>query len=424
MKTRDRGQRLRVWMIVRASRLLSIPIAVAPVGLNAETKLAPRPATVVVATKDSSDRSRVSADFVGDGVGDQAEINAAIRALPKVGGTVLLMEGTYDIRKVEGTLGGVTIDRSNVVLAGQGTSTRLILAPDQNTNVIRIIGSGIGHITIRDLYVDANREKNTAGQGDPDVSHDRFEFCGIKAYYQKPGGPGGSANHDVTIRNTHVLNAHRLGIMLEGRNMKVINNVLGNAHSDSVEILTGPGEIRGNTVEITGRTHVAIGTDRADNVIMANNIVHVCKGGDLDIGFRSWSGSQRHVIAGNVLTVDAGGTCRKAMDIRGAGATITGNCVQTSDPNEPLRLTVSDGNTVVTGNVLQNVVIEVNDQTAGGGPIVVNNNVMQNGTIEHKKGNLVTSVGGRQGKPAASLSRGNVGRVLPADRSGIPAAGM
>ena len=133
--------------------------------------------SIVVATADSSAAARAAADFVGDGHSDQDEINAAVEALPLVGGTVTLMEGTYDIRKVPGQLGGVLIKRSNVTLAGQGSSTRLIQAPNQDTNVIRIIGSGVHHVTIRDLYVDANRDQNASGRGDPNVSHGRFEFC-------------------------------------------------------------------------------------------------------------------------------------------------------------------------------------------------------------------------------------------------------
>ena len=369
---------------------LFVLIAGALLASNLVASADPGGATVVVATKDSSERSKANAQFVGDGVGDQDEIYAAIRALPEVGGAVLLMEGTYDVRKVPGKLGGVIIDRSNVVLAGQGTSTKLIQAPNQDTNVIRIIGSGIGHITIRDLWVDANRDQNTGGKGDPNVSHGRFEFCGIKAYYQEPGGPGGETNHDITIENTHVLNAWRLGIMLEGSNMKVINNVLGNARSDSVEILTGPGEIRGNYVQITGRTHVAIGTDRGNNIIMANNIVHVKETGDLDIGFRSWAASRRHVIADNVLTVDRGGKCKAAMDVRGTGAAVTGNAIHTSDAKKRLPLWITGGNTIVTGNLFENVTIVVNDKTDENKPIVIKDNIMENSVIDHQKGNLVT----------------------------------
>ena len=302
-----------------------------------------------------------------------------------------MTEGTYDIRKVPETLGGVLIDRSNVVLAGQGTSTRLVQAAGQDTNVIRIIGSGVGHVTIRDLWVDANRDGNFEGRGDPNVSHGRFEFCGIKAFYTYPGGPTGQRNHHITIERCHVHNSHRLGIMLEGQHMKVINNVLGNAGSDAVEILTGPGEIRGNSVEITGRTHVAIGSDRGNSILMTDNIVRVLDGGDLDIGFRSWAASRRHVIANNVLTVEPGGHCRQAIDVRGTGAVVSGNSLHTENADEPLRLSITGGNTVVTDNLLENVIVEINDQTDEGKPILVTDNILENSRIDHQQGRLLTT---------------------------------
>ena len=345
--------------------------------------------TIVVATKDSSPRSKADADFLGDGVGDQDEINAAIGALPPVGGTVLLAEGTYDIRSVAGTLGGVTIDRSHVLLAGRGTSTKLIQAADQNTNVIRIIGSGVGHVTIRDLYIDVNRDqthKNTLESG---VVRHHFEFNGIKAHGWDPRRKARKPTHDITVRNCEVRNAYCLNVMLLGPNMSVVDNVLGNATSDSVELLYGPGMIRGNYLEITGRTHVAIGSDAGNSIMMANNIVHVKKGGDLDIGFRSWANSQRHVVAGNVLVVDPGGKCTAAMEMRGFMATVTGNAVYTPDPKKRTRLRITGTSTVVTGNVLQNVIIEIHDQTGTDKPIIVRDNIMDNSTIEHKKGRLL-----------------------------------
>ena len=346
-------------------------------------------ATVVVATRDSSDPAKAGAHFVADGQGDQQEINAAIRALPPVGGTVLLMEGTYDIRKVPGKLGGVLIERSNVTLAGAGAASKLVLAPNQNTNVVRIIGSGVHHVTVRDLFVDANRDQNNTGKGDPNISHDRFEFCGIKGYCRDPRGPGAKDLHDITIRNCEIRDSQRLGIMLEGSNMRVINNVLGNAGSDSVEILTGPGEIRGNHVVITGQTHVAIGTDRGDSILMVNNVVHVKEGGKLDIGFRSWANSQRHVVDGNVLVVDRGGRCTLALDMRGQMQTVTGNVVEALDPKQPTRIRISGGDTIVTGNVFRNVIIEVEDKYEGAKPIIIRNNVLDASKIEHKKGKLL-----------------------------------
>lgn len=343
--------------------------------------------TLVVAAHNASDKSKAAADYVADGEGDQEEINAAIRALPEAGGTVQLTEGTFDIRRVEGTLGGVLIERSNVTLAGRGAATKLIQAPAQETNVIRIIGMGVGHITIRDLYVDANRDTNPLGEGDPNVSHARFEFCGIKAYRTYPGGPGGEDTHDITIRNCHVVNARRLGIMLEGPNMHVVDNFLGNATSDVVEILTGPGEMRGNYAEITGRTHVAFGSDRGNHIIMSDNIIHVTPIGDIDIGFRSWANSKHHAINGNVVRVEKGGKMGRAMDVRGTETAITGNAIH-NENDAPLPLYLTAGNAVVTGNVFENVTLVVDDQTDAQKPILIKDNIMEKSTVEHQRGNL------------------------------------
>lgn len=351
-------------------------------------------ATIVVAAADSGEAARRTASIVCDGEGDQAEINGAINRLPEAGGTVLLLAGTYAIKRIEGELGGVLIKRSNVTLAGEGPGTKLVLAAKQDTNVIRILGSGVGNIVIRDLYVDANRDENTEGAGDPDVSHGRFEFCGIKAFCGRPGDGCAEPTHDITIRNCTVRDAHRLGIMLEGPNMKVIDNTLGNAGSDVVEILTGPGQITGNYVEITGQTHVAIGSDRGDSIVMADNVVRVKPGGSLDIAFRSWANSQRHVIADNVVIVEPEGRCGIAVDARGYGASITGNVFEgLPDATEPMRLVIGGGDSILQGNVLRNVAVEINDPSETPAPIVIGPNVHTNAPVDIKAGK-VERIGG------------------------------
>jgi hypothetical protein len=171
--------------------------------------------------------------------------------------------------------------------------------------------------------------------------------------------------------------------------MRVLDNILGNAGADAVEILTGPGEIRGNYVDITGPTHVAIGSDRGNSIVMADNVVHVKKGGDLGIGFRSWANSQRHVVAGNVLTVDPGGKCAAAMEIRGFMATVTGNVVHAPQAKEPTRLRITGAGAIVTGNALENVIVEVNDETGTNKPIIVRDNYLENSKVEFGKGNLI-----------------------------------
>lgn len=345
--------------------------------------------SITVAAKDAPEGIRDAADFCCTGLDDEGTIRQAILALPSGGGTVQLSAGTFEIRKVPQTLGGILIDRSFVTLAGQGAATRLRLAAGQNTNVIRIIGSGVGHVTIRDLAIDANRTENDQGTGDANISHDRFEFCGIKAFRQAPTGPSADEDcHDITIQNCHVKEAHRLGIMLEGHNMRVLDNVLGDAGSDVVEILTGPGIIRGNMIDIVGQTHVAIGTDRADDIIMADNVVRVHAGASLDIGFRSWAGSLRHSISGNVLTVENGGGCELAMDLRGMQAAVTGNVI--SAAHGSTRIKVGGGQTTLTGNVLENVTIEVDDTTELKLPVLSGINSLRNSQLELKRGVLET----------------------------------
>ncbi len=361
--------------------------------------------TVLVAAGDSGARSRSAADFACDGKGDQEQINAAIRSLPSTGGVVKLAEGTFDIRKTPGAPGGVIIARSNVTLAGRGDATRLVQAAGQNTNVIRIIGDGVGHVTIRDLAIDANRRENPIHAGDPQIPHDRFEYCGIKAYYRSPGGAPGRAVHDITVRHCRVMNARSLGVMLDGINVQVYGNVLGDAGDDAVEVLTGPAVIRDNYVVIAGRTHCAVGSDEANNVIMSDNIVRVKRGGRLDIGFRSWVGSDRHVIADNILVVEEGGTCTTAMDIRGRGAVVSGNNVFGGNAGRPSRLRIASGGVILTDNVLENVVVDLDDRTGENRPIVIADNIMHNSRPEHRKGELLRNNGKACPSPSDSENR-------------------
>jgi hypothetical protein len=98
------------------------------------------------------------------------------------------------------------------------------------------------------------------------------------------------------------------------------------------------------------------------------------------------------VIADNILTVDRGGQCTLAMDIRGFGAVVTGNNIHTGAADAPLRVMISGGNTLITSNCFENVVLEVDDKTGGNKPIVINNNLLENARILHKTGKLLTTV--------------------------------
>lgn len=126
------------------------------------------PATLVVAAADSRNKDR--ADYICDGEADQFTINAAINSLPMSGGSVLLLEGTYDLDLYGATLSGsqyriIEIARANVTLRGQGRSTRLRLADD-----ISAVGYGYQMLSVRaagfsleNLVLDGNIAANSDG---------------------------------------------------------------------------------------------------------------------------------------------------------------------------------------------------------------------------------------------------------------------
>ncbi len=91
-------------------------------------------ATRIVAASNSLDKTR--ADYVCDGVNDQEEIQKAINDLPTYGGSVYLLEGTYNISSP------ININKSNVTLMGAGAATVLNLTTDkaiQASDVSRIV---------------------------------------------------------------------------------------------------------------------------------------------------------------------------------------------------------------------------------------------------------------------------------------------
>jgi len=76
-----------------------------------------RTATKIVAANDSLDKSR--ADYVCDGVNDEVEINQAFSDLGTTGGTVKLLEGTYN-------LGGNIVPSSGSILSGVSRDKTII----------------------------------------------------------------------------------------------------------------------------------------------------------------------------------------------------------------------------------------------------------------------------------------------------------
>ncbi|MCM2465665.1 hypothetical protein DIC75_04950 [Methanoculleus sp. CWC-02] len=129
------------------------------------------PATLTVAANDSTELSKNQADYVCDGVDDQAEIQAALAALPD-GGTVVLTEGTFNCA-------GVLAPAAGTTLSGQGPdATFLEFTNDGRINVdqenitldgFHIEGTGyssgvkwLGVMTIRASHAKIHNVEGTA----------------------------------------------------------------------------------------------------------------------------------------------------------------------------------------------------------------------------------------------------------------------
>ena len=114
--------------------------------------------TIIIAASNSSLAGRNGADFVCTGINDQIMINSAISALPTAGGSILLLEGTYNMT------GGIIIhNRSNVFITGQGNNTVLFIPNNTNTHVNVFTGTGSNHITISNLRINGNRVNQMHG---------------------------------------------------------------------------------------------------------------------------------------------------------------------------------------------------------------------------------------------------------------------
>ncbi|KDE55270.1 right-handed parallel beta-helix repeat-containing protein [Methanoculleus sp. MH98A] len=129
------------------------------------------PATLTVAASDSTELSKNQADYVCDGVDDQAEIQAALAALPD-GGKVVLSDGTFNCA-------GVIAPPAGTTLSGQGPdATNLVFTNDGRISVDQenvaldgfyIEGSGyssgvkwLGVMTIRASHAKIHNIEGTA----------------------------------------------------------------------------------------------------------------------------------------------------------------------------------------------------------------------------------------------------------------------
>ena len=156
-------------------------------------------ATQKIATVDSGTTSLLNTDQTGDGTDDDVEFSLAVSALPALGGSVELMEGTYDWTTTRNT-------SSDIHIKGQGIGNTTIFRNyvGASTRPLRITDTQ-DHVVISDLTIDGN-EANLVG-----------ESTMSELFIQ---------GDDVILSNLEIKNINSVGIVFNGANRILINNLI------------------------------------------------------------------------------------------------------------------------------------------------------------------------------------------------------
>jgi len=303
-----------------------------------------RSATLVVAANDSPAKSKAGADYVCDGTADDVEIQAAIDALSGNAGSIMLLEGTFNI--------STTLDLNNtpVKLCGQGINrTILQLANSANTKLL-VDNDAITGVEI--CGIDFNG--NGANQSD---AASRAERNLVEFDYKTD-----SQIHHCRFRNTRHGGAlsFQYGARVNIHHNHFVNNNVSGVHNCD-HLFTG---INNNIIIQSNHfdtcTDVAIASDNNREVVISNNVIDGCARGSIS----HWNADDdlqtptRSIIQGNWIR----GDCLYGIIIgRASGESkvaerviVTGNYIEAHTTAGNVGIDWRDGayNGVITGNFI------------------------------------------------------------------------
>jgi parallel beta-helix repeat protein len=395
--------------------------------------------TVIVAAYNSIDKSR--ADYVCDGIDDQETINFAISAISSTGGTVLLLEGTYNINST----GTKTVEydgyqmelkygiyiTSNVILVGQGSSTMLVI--DTNFNIgdayagTVIFSDNTRGIEISHIAINGNQYIFDFPVGAIfmyNVSDSRISCCNVQYAVYGVNLLGSNCTIadnvcdesyiDITGNNNtvsgNVCNEGIYGIAVSGSENNIYNNRCYNTHDHNVVVVGDSNTISGNMcisgyygIVVSGSKNqiynnrcynafshgVYISRFFVQGITTSNNHVYgnICYGCDSGILIE---GSDYNSVIGNICYMNYG----NGIGIIGSNNIVSDNIVlgnsQSSDNYHDGICIVSLVNVQSSYNIVSNNVIRhmglVNQQRYGIyidsgciGNLVINNDLYQAG---------------------------------------------
>lgn len=301
---------------------------------------ADRPARFVVGTS-AAGWTADDCDYLCDGTSDQAEINAAIAALPSGGGEVLLLDGTYNISS------SITVNKANVSLRGCGAAT-VIARKFNGTSANGVISCSAANCTISHLAIDGNKGSYTN-------ENNRGVYATTSA--------ANFTIEDLSIQNSR--DGIYVGGMTGGR---ITGCRIKNSGAYGVYVYNAAAiDISHNHIDAAGETAVLITGGKSVNV-NGNTIT-----GSGNYGARLIGSATMCTIVNNICLDNAGGISLEAVSM----CNVSGNlCMRGSGTPEDydsakitIRTTAGASNNIISGNL----VMGKNIEDSGTGNLVTNN---------------------------------------------------
>ena len=214
-------------------------------------------ATLVVAAADSSWRGRESADYICDGVSDQAQINDALNWLVsdgRTGGKVILLEGTY-------VIDGHILMPSYTELEGQGPGTTIkikdgyALPPAPNRYLYMIANkdgsNGNSRLRVAHLTLDGNKAQTA----------ETAYIWAIQWWYVS----------DSAVEDVQSVNSPAHDIEVYGSRNRIVGCRMRDARTGGLRVIDGSGcTVTDNVAENCG-TH-GISVSKLSNSACSNNV--------------------------------------------------------------------------------------------------------------------------------------------------------
>jgi parallel beta-helix repeat protein len=264
--------------------------------------------TLVVAASNSNNANR--ADYACTGTADDVIINQALNALPAAGGSVILMEGNYNITN------SIVIPKATVTLTGVGNGTLIQTSSD----ITMINVTGFNEIIITKLKLTGSTTTNNLGILFSNTTSSRIVDCYI------------NLTGNYAIRN------------VTGAENYFQNNHIYNSKSDCIRIDSGADNIiSSNWISSPDSTNL-IYLASTDNTVTGNHIFDGTYGIYVDADYNN--------ITGNSIsnTVNLPGTGTTGIYLNKEHCSVAGNTCLSCNQGVYINTTAHNNN--ITGNFL------------------------------------------------------------------------